>query len=104
MLADPAARRGLADLGVGLAVVTPSASMEDERAVRRLAPPGLVVHMASEIWFRYGVGQAATFVLVRSAAGGEDRWEAAGEVLGSATPASPAQLSGLVEAWLARSC
>jgi hypothetical protein len=99
MLADQAARH---ELGARVAVVTPSASLEDERLVRQLTPDGVEVHMSSETWFRYGVGQAGTFVLVRDHSGGARPWEAPGEVLGSATPEGPAQLAELVALWLGR--
>jgi hypothetical protein len=89
------------ELGATLVVVTPSRSMEDERAARRLTPPGVDLHMRSETWFSYGVAQAGTFVLVRSLAG-SPAWEQPGEVLGSATPESPAALEALVRRWLAR--
>lgn len=99
-LGDPATRQVLASLGVGLAVVTPSRSMEDERAVGRLAPPGAQVHMASEAWFSYGVNQAGTLVLVRQPPGGEAPWEKASEVLGSAGPPASALVADLVRSWL----
>ena len=54
------------DLGAQLVVVTPSRSMEDERAARRLVPDGVHLHMGSETWFEYGIGRAASFALVRS--------------------------------------
>ena len=90
------------ELGIPLAVVLPSRSMEDEQAARRLTPPGAHLHMGSETWFDYGVGRATTFVLVRSPAGGAPPWEQTGEVLGSATPADPGALNALVRDWLAR--
>ena len=90
------------ELGIRLAIVLPSPSMEDERVARRLTPPGAYLHMGSETWFDYGVGQATTFVLVRSPAGGAPPWEQTGAVLGSATPADPAALDALVRDWLAR--
>jgi hypothetical protein len=103
MFADPVTRGELSSLGVDLAVVTPSRSMEDERALSRLAPAGLTLHMASETWFDYGIGQAGTVLLVRDPPGGVAPWVQAGEVLGSATPASAAELLALVGAWLSRS-
>ncbi|MGH9104438.1 MAG: hypothetical protein ACRDZX_01105 [Acidimicrobiales bacterium] len=88
--------------GVALAVVTPSPALEDERAALHLTPPGVTLHMASETWFSYGVGQAGTFVLVRNRAGEAMPWEATGEVLGSAVVSDPAQLEDKVAAWLGR--
>jgi len=48
------------------------------------------------------VAQAGTFVLVRTPTGSAPAWEQPGEVLGSATPASPAALLALVGQWLDR--
>jgi len=76
--------------------------MEDERLLRRLVPDGVPLHMGSQAWFNYGVGQAGTFVLVLEADGGARPWEGAGEVLGSATPENPGQLPELVARWLGR--
>lgn len=98
MLADPEARRAL---GMKVAVVTPSPSMEDSCRAAGLVPAGVGLHMGSETWFGYGVGQAGTFVLVRDAPDGRPPWEHFGEVLGEATPAGPAELSELVARWLA---
>jgi hypothetical protein len=97
-LADCATREAL---GVRTVAVTPSRSTEDERAVERLAGSGLVVHMSSETWFAYGVLQAGTFVLVRHAPG-EQPWQRPGEVLGTAAPATPAELEAVLARWLSR--
>lgn len=95
---------GVPALGVPVVVVTPSRSMEDERLARRLTPPAARLHMGSETWFAYGVTQAGTFVLVRDRPDGQPVWESPGQVLGSGTPAGPAELSRLVEGWLAGAC
>ena len=100
MLADPAAR---ASLGVRVAVVAPSPSLEDEGLARRLVPPGVQLHMGSETWFAYGVLQAGTFVLVRAAPGESPPLAHRGEVIGSATPAGPAELMQMLDRWLGRS-
>jgi hypothetical protein len=99
MLADPGAR---AVLDVGVAVVTPSPAMEDERLAGQLTPPGVDLHMGSETWFAYGVLQAGTFVLVRDAPGGEPPFARQGEVIGRATPAGPTELLDLLNRWLGR--
>jgi len=99
MLSDPAAR---ASLEVAVTVVAPSSSTEDQERLRRLAGPGLRAHMSSQTWFAYGVLQAGTFVLVRHAAG-ERPWQQPGEVLGVASPATPAELSEVLKRWLAQS-
>ena len=72
-----------------LVVVTPSRSMEDEPLARSLTPEGAHLHMGSGTWFQYGVGQAGTFVLVRSPQDGPPPWSQAGDVLGWAMPADP---------------
>jgi hypothetical protein len=82
-----------------LVVVTPSRSMDDELLARRMTPPGAYLHMGSETWFMYGVGQAGTSVLVRSRRDGPPPWSEAGQVLGSATLDDPAGLAGLVRSW-----
>jgi hypothetical protein len=88
-------------LGVRLVIVTPSRSMEDERRARELLPGGAQLHMGSETWFEYGVGTAASFVLVRSPRVGPEPWERAGQVLGSASGPGPEELVGLVKSWKA---
>ena len=93
-----AAPEGLAG-AARLVVVTPSRSMDDELRARRMTPPGAYLHMGSETWFMYGVGQAGTFVLVRSRRDGPPPWAEAGLVLGSATVDDPARLAGLVRSW-----
>ena len=99
MLADPEAR---AALGTKVAVVTPSPSMENRRRAQELAPAGVELHMGSETWFDYAVTQAGTFVLVRDAPDGRPAWEGpdGGAVIGSAEPASSAELLDLVARWL----
>ncbi len=82
-----------------LVVVTPSRPMEDEPLARSLVPPGAHLHLSSDTWFMYGVGQAGTFVLVRSRADGPPPWSEAGQVLGSAVPSDVGQLPELVLAW-----
>lgn len=89
----------LAAAAARLVVVTPSRSMEDELLARRMTPPGAYLHMGSETWFMYGVGQAGTFVLVRSRRDGPPPWSEAGEVLGSAIVAEPARLADMVRGW-----
>jgi hypothetical protein len=85
--------------GAGLVVVTPSRSMEDELLARRLTPAAAYLHMSSDTWFIYGVGQAGTAVLVRSRHDGPPPWSEAGRILGSAVPAELGQLAGLVRRW-----
>jgi hypothetical protein len=97
-LADPATRAALA-VGVGVVAITPSRSTEDERLVARLAGPGLPVQMSSATWFSYGVLQAGTFLLVSHPAR-EQPWEHPAEVLGAATPATPAELATAIARWL----
>lgn len=99
MLADPDAR---AALGTKVVVVAPSPSMENRRRAQELTPPGVELHMGSETWFDYAVTQAGTFVLVHDAPDGRPPWEgpAGGVVIGSAEPASPAELLDLVARWL----
>ena len=82
-----------------MVVVTPSRSMEDERRAREMLPPGAHLHMGSETWFEYGVGRAASFVLVRSPRRGPAPWERAGQVLGAATATSAEELVALVQRW-----
>ncbi len=91
----------VADLapGAGLAVVTPSRSMEDELLARRLTPAAAYLHMDSGTWFMYGVGQAGTCLLVRTPHGGPPPWAEAGQVLGSALPSELGQLPELVRHW-----
>lgn len=91
------------DLGIPVVVVTPSPSTEDERLARRLVPAGARLHMSSETWFAYGVGQAGTFVLAAGAAGGPPVWEQPGEVLGWASLEAPSDLAPLLQAWHAKS-
>ena len=67
-------------------MVTPSRAMEDERLARRLTPAAAYLHMGSDTWFMYGVGQAGTCVLVRTPHDGPAPWAEAGQVLGSALP------------------
>jgi hypothetical protein len=91
--------------GVGLVVVTPSRSMEDEAELRRRAPAGALVHMGSETWFGYGVGRAGTFVLVQSAEGARPPWEPPfeGAVLGQAllgVGSTAPELEALVAQWV----
>ncbi len=81
-----------------LVIVTPSRSMEDERRVLELAPPGAAVHMDSDAWFSYGVAQAGTFVLVRGPVTGPP-WAGPELVLGSAVPADAGQLRLLLSQW-----
>lgn len=90
------------ELGIQLAIVTPSPSMEDEGLARQLAPAAAHLHMGSETWFAYGVGQAGTFVLVRSAPGEPPAWLGAGEVLGAAHPEGPEAVQELLRRWLGR--
>jgi hypothetical protein len=90
------------DRGIRLAVVTPSPSMEDESEARRLTPPGVVLHMASETWFAYGAGRAGTVALVRTLPGSPPAWEQVGEVIGSAVPDSPAEIDDLIASWARR--
>lgn len=99
MLADPVAR---ASLGVKVVVVTPSPSMEDLRRAQELAPAGTELHMSSKTWFDYGVTQAATFVLVHGTpqAGPFGQAASCGGVVGSGTPANPAELVELLAHWL----
>jgi len=85
-----------------LVVVTPSRSMEDEPLARSLTPAGAHLHMSSDTWFMYGVGQAGTFVLVRSSADGPPPWSEPGEVLGSAVPSDLGELPELVLGWQRR--
>jgi hypothetical protein len=80
-------------------VVTPSASMENERRARQLTPPGVHLHMGSETWFSYGVHQAGTFLLVRSRHAGPPPWEVPGQVLATANPAGPWELEALLGEW-----
>ncbi|SRR5579875_119049 len=96
MLADGAAR---AALGTEVVVVTPSASMENRRAVQRLTPPGLRAHMASGTWFAYGIARAPSFALVAAGPEGEVPLGPPGRVLGQASPQSPAELVALVRSW-----
>ncbi len=100
------AKMGAVALGTAgaaqLVVVTPSRPMEDEPLARSLTPPGARLHMSSDTWFMYGVGQAGTFVLVRSPAGGPPPWSEPGEVLGSAVPTDLAELPQLVLGWQRR--
>jgi hypothetical protein len=88
-------------LGSRLVVVTPSPSMEDERRARRLVPPGVHLHMGSGTWFDYGIGKAASFVLVRSSRDGPPPWLQPGRVLGAADVESPAELLERVRRWQA---
>ena len=67
-----------------MAVVTPSRSMEDERLARRLVPEGVHLHMGSETWFEYGIGQAASFALVQEPEGRPTPWQEVGKVMGAA--------------------
>jgi hypothetical protein len=85
-----------------LVVVAPSRSMEDEPRARRMTPPGAYLHMGSETWFMYGVGQAGTLVLVRSHRHGPPPWSEPGQVLGSAALAGPDGLADLVRSWQRR--
>jgi len=89
--------------GARLVVVTPSRSMEDEALARRMTPAGAYLHMSSDTWFMYGVGQAGTFVLVRSPLDGPPPWAEAGQVLGSAVASDLGQLPDLVRSWRGRS-
>jgi len=88
-------------LGTRLVVVTPSRSMEDERRAEKLVPPGVHLHMGSETWFAYGIGKAASFVLVRSPADGPPPWQQPGQVLGAADVESPEQLIERMKSWKA---
>ena len=90
-------------LGARLVVVTPSRSMEDERRATRLVPPGAHLHMGSETWFAYGIGKAASFVLVRSPLDGPPPWEQPGQVLWAADVESPDQLLERMSSWKAAS-
>jgi hypothetical protein len=88
--------------GARLVVVTPSRSMEDEILALRMTPAGAYLHMSSDTWFMYGVGQAGTFVLVRSPLDGPPPWAEAGQVLGSAVASDLGQLPDLVRSWRRR--
>lgn len=83
-----------------LVIVTPSRSMEDERAVLALAPPGVQVHMGSETWFSYGITQAGTFVLAEQAQGAPAPWLEPGRTLGSAVPGDMHELRAFLRKWL----
>jgi hypothetical protein len=100
---DHWAKLGAVALGTAgaahLVVVTPSRSMEDEPLARSLTPAGAHLHMSSDTWFMYGVGQAGTSVLVRSPQDGPPPWAEAGQVLGSALPAELGELPELVHRW-----
>ena len=98
MMADGSLPRAL---GAPLVVVTPSPSMEDERLAKRLVPPGVHLHMGSETWFEYGIGKAATFVLVRSRRDGPPPWQQAGQVIGAADISGPEELIERVRRWQA---
>jgi hypothetical protein len=76
--------------------------MEDERRALDLIPDGAYLHMGSETWFEYGIGTSASFVLVRTPEDGPPPWERAGQILGSASAASPDELRELVKRWRAR--
>ena len=80
-------------------VVTPSASMENERRARQLTPLGVHLHMGSETWFSYGVAQAGTFLLVRSRDAGPPPWDVPGQVLATANPAGPSDVEALLGEW-----
>ncbi len=99
MLADAIASGRLA---AGVAVVTPSRSMEDEPLAKELLPSGAELHMGSETWFDYGVTRASTFVLVRSPKDSPPAWQEPGLVLGTGSAQTPDELIELVEAWQAR--
>jgi hypothetical protein len=74
--------------------------MEDVARARRLVPTGVGLHMGSETWFMYGVGQAGTIALVRSPRLGPGPWESPGEVLGSTYLADPEDLAAVLRRWL----
>jgi hypothetical protein len=76
--------------------------MEDGPLAARLTPAGAHLHMSSDTWFMYGVGQAGTYVLVRSPTDGPPPWSEAGKVLGSAVPSDLGELPGLVLGWQRR--
>lgn len=99
MLADPAFTRTWRGR---LVVVTPSRSMEDERRAHELVPDGVQLHMGSETWFEYGIGKAASFVLVRTERDGAKPWQRAGQILGSSSADGPAELVELLDRWRAQ--
>jgi hypothetical protein len=88
-----------ATLGVRLVVTTPSRSMESEREVRRLLPPGVELDMSSEAWFTYGVTKAPSFVLLRDHPAGQGGLDGAREALGPASASTAAELVDLVHDW-----
>lgn len=88
-----------ATLGVRLVVTTPSRSMESEREVRRLLPPGVELEMSSEAWFTYGVTKAPSFVLLRDHALEQGTPAPATETLGPASASTPAELVELLRGW-----
>lgn len=88
--------------GGSLVIVTPSPSMEDERLVGRMSPPGAVVHMSSATWFDYGVLQAGTFLLARAAGpGAGPPWLEHGVVLGSGVPCTLEEVAHMLACWRA---
>lgn len=105
-----AAAAGGLPQGSTLAVVTPSRSMEDEAEARRRLPAGAHLHMGSETWFGYGIGQAGTALLVRTASHDPPPWQGPpfnGTVLGQALLSSNErrdndvdQIQRLVTSWL----
>jgi hypothetical protein len=88
-----------ATLGVRLVVTTPSRSMESEREVRQMLPPGMELEMSSEAWFRYAVTKAPSFVLLRNRRPEQGEPPGATETLGPLSASTPAELVGLVRGW-----
>jgi hypothetical protein len=87
--------------GVRVVVITPSSSMESERAVAQLTPAGTQVHMSSSTWFAFGVSKAPSFVLVQSLDEEGDPWDGHARVLGQASVDLPGELADLVRSWQA---
>jgi hypothetical protein len=86
-------------LGAPVVIVTPSRSMESQRAVEQLAPPGVPVHMASSTWFTYGITKAPSFVLVVPPDDDGPPLDRPGTVLGQASVETVPELLRLVRSW-----
>ena len=88
-------------LGVHVVVITPSPSMESQRAVAELVPAGTPVHMSSSTWFAFGVSKAPSFVLVQSPDGEGEPWDGHARVLGQAGTETPEDLVDFIRSWRA---
>ncbi|MGC8626217.1 MAG: hypothetical protein ACP5VR_01465 [Acidimicrobiales bacterium] len=88
-----------AALGAPVVIVTPSRSMESQRAVEQLAPSGVPVHMTSSTWFTYGITKAPSFVLVVPLDGDGPPLSRRGAILGQASVDNVPELLRLVRSW-----